>query len=170
MAKGTFPGGTHPPANKITADRPIEALPLPPRLVVPMAQNLGAPSKPVVKKGDAVKRGTVIGEPDGFVSSFIHAPTSGTVTGIERVIDDDISILAFLSSRADKVEEFQPYHLPMLVEEFGRAMKTELDFVAEAGYTHRFSQSFKDDKRIDIPDVYWDYSTERILTMRRIDR
>ena len=87
MAKGTFAGGVHPPANKVTADKPIEALPLPPRLVVPMAQNLGAPSKPVVQKGDAVKRGTVIGEPDGFVSSFIHAPTSGTVTGIERVID-----------------------------------------------------------------------------------
>jgi electron transport complex protein RnfC len=52
-----------------------------------MAQNLGAPSKPVVKKGEAVERGTLIGEPDGFISSSIHAPTSGTVTGIERVID-----------------------------------------------------------------------------------
>ena len=87
MSKATFPGGVHPPVNKVAAAMPIEALPLPARLVVLMAQNLGAPSRPTVKKGDLVKRGTLIGQPDGFVSSSVHAPTSGTVAGIERVID-----------------------------------------------------------------------------------
>ena len=87
MDKVTFPGGVHPPANKWTADRAAETLPVPERLVVPMAQNLGAPAKPTVKKGDAVKRGSILGEPDGFISAAIHAPTSGTVTGIERVVD-----------------------------------------------------------------------------------
>ncbi len=87
MTRATFPGGTHPPAHKWTADRPIETLPVPPRLVVPMAQNLGAPAVPTVEKGEAVKRGERIGRPDGFISAAVHAPTSGTVTGIERVID-----------------------------------------------------------------------------------
>jgi electron transport complex protein RnfC len=87
VRKATFPGGVHPPGNKWTADAAIETLPLPPRLVVPMAQNLGAPSKPTVAKGDKVKRGQVIGKPDGFVSAYLHAPTSGTVTGIEKVVD-----------------------------------------------------------------------------------
>jgi Na+-translocating ferredoxin:NAD+ oxidoreductase subunit C len=54
---------------------------------MPVAQNLGAPSRPTAAKGDAVKRGQVIGRPDGFVSAFLHAPASGTVTGIERVVD-----------------------------------------------------------------------------------
>ena len=87
MSKATFPGGVHPPANKTTAAMPVEALPLPPRLVVLMAQNLGAPARPTVQKGDRVKRGTLIGRPDGFVSASVHAPTSGAVTGIERTID-----------------------------------------------------------------------------------
>lgn len=87
MARVTFPGGVHPPANKWTRDEPIEELGLPERLVVPMAQNLGAPSVPIVEKGDAVGRGQAIGRPDGFISAAVHAPTSGTVTGIERVVD-----------------------------------------------------------------------------------
>jgi electron transport complex protein RnfC len=52
-----------------------------------MAQNLGAPSLPTVAKGDKVRRGEIIGRPDGFISAWLHAPTSGTVTGIERVVD-----------------------------------------------------------------------------------
>jgi electron transport complex protein RnfC len=85
--KVTFPGGVHPPTSKRTAGAAIETLPVPQRLVVPVAQNLGAPSRPTVAKGDKVKRGQVIGKPDGFISAYLHAPTSGTVTGIERVVD-----------------------------------------------------------------------------------
>ena len=87
MGRATFPGGVHPPANKWTSAVPTETLPLPERLVVPMAQCLGAPAKPTVAKGDAVRRGQLIGRPDGFISAAVHAPTSGTVTGMERVVD-----------------------------------------------------------------------------------
>jgi len=87
VRKATFPGGVHPPPSKLTADSPTVALPLPPRLVVPVAQNLGAPGKPAVAKGERVNRGQTIATPDGFVSAWLHAPTSGTVTGIERVVD-----------------------------------------------------------------------------------
>ena len=87
MYRATFPGGVHPPESKRTAESQIETLPVPPRLVVPMAQCLGAPSRPVARKGETVKKGQMIGQPDGFISAAVHAPTSGTVTGIERVID-----------------------------------------------------------------------------------
>ena len=53
------------------------------RLVVPLAEISGAAPKPLVKKGDAVKRGQVIAEPQGFVSVPLHAPTSGVVQAIE---------------------------------------------------------------------------------------
>jgi ubiquinone biosynthesis protein len=88
---------------------------------------------------------------------------------IERVIEDDVAILAFLAAQADRVEEFRPYRLPLLVEEFASSIGRELDFVAEAAYTHKFRQSFKDDDRIEVAEVYWDYTTERVLTMRRLE-
>jgi len=84
MAARRFFGGVHPAYDKDLANRlAVVAMPLPGRLIVPFAQNLGAAPKPVVKKGDAVKKGQVIAEPQGFVSVPLHAPTSGTVQAID---------------------------------------------------------------------------------------
>lgn len=78
-----FRGGVHPPEGKeATEHKPIETLPLPSRVRVPLSQHLGAPSKPVVKKGDKVFTGSVIGEPGGKISVPTHAPVSGTVAEI----------------------------------------------------------------------------------------
>ncbi len=75
-----FFGGVHPECRKELAERePIETMPLPGRLIVHFAQNIGTVPAPVVKKGDRVRKGQVIGEPRGFISVPIHAPTSGTV-------------------------------------------------------------------------------------------
>lgn len=76
-------GGVHPAENKIAAGKPIENLPLPEEVVLPVAQHIGAPAKPVVKKGDKVKRGDCVAEAGGFVSSPIHSPISGTVVKID---------------------------------------------------------------------------------------
>ena len=75
-------GGVHPDDSKLARGRAIEVLPLPPTVYVSMAQHLGAPAKPVVAVGDAVKVGTVIAEPGGFISAFVHSPVSGTVKSI----------------------------------------------------------------------------------------
>lgn len=47
-----------------------------------MRQHGGNPAKPVVQAGDAVLKGQVIGEADGYISSFVHAPTSGHVVSV----------------------------------------------------------------------------------------
>ena len=75
-------GGVHPQDCKLAKDRPIEVLPLPKTLWVSMAQHLGAPAKPVVAVGDRVLTGQVIAEPGGFISAFVHSPTTGTVKSI----------------------------------------------------------------------------------------
>lgn len=73
----------HPPAHKeLTEERPIEALPLPRRVVLPVHQNLGAPAKVVVEKRAAVKVGQVIAEAAGFVSAPVHATVSGRVKNV----------------------------------------------------------------------------------------
>lgn len=83
MSKLTFSiGGVHPHDNKISRERAIEVLPLPPTVYVSMAQHLGAPAKPVVAVGDSLKAGQVIAEPGGFISAFVHSPVSGTVKSI----------------------------------------------------------------------------------------
>ncbi|MBN1672945.1 MAG: electron transport complex subunit RsxC [Kiritimatiellae bacterium] len=76
-------GGVHPAyAKEATATLALEPMPMPACLYVSIAQHIGAPSKLVVKKGDTVARGQPIAEPSGFVSAWVHAPTSGTVRNI----------------------------------------------------------------------------------------
>ena len=53
-------GGVHPPDNKLSAGNSIEKLPLPASVFIPVAQHIGAPAVPVVKRGDVVKVGQVI--------------------------------------------------------------------------------------------------------------
>ncbi len=80
-------GGIHPPENKLSANAPIETLPVPKQAIVPLGQNLGAPSKPIVKKGDEVKVGQLIAEAGGFISTNIHSPVSGKIFKIDNAID-----------------------------------------------------------------------------------
>jgi len=83
-----FHGGIHPPENKQQSVRtPIAVAGIPPELVIPLSQHIGAPARPVVAAGDEVLKGQMIAAPRGFVSVPMHAPTSGTVAAIEeRVI------------------------------------------------------------------------------------
>ena len=81
----TFPiGGIHPSDNKKwSKDQSIEVLDLPDEVKIPMIQHIGAPSTPLVKKGDKVLTGQVIGQSAGYVSANIHATVSGTVTAVD---------------------------------------------------------------------------------------
>jgi len=84
----TFPrGGVHPAENKFTADKAIEKPGLPKQVIIPIAQHIGAPATPVVKKKDQVKAGDLLAEGQGFVSANIHSSVSGTVAKIDQVID-----------------------------------------------------------------------------------
>lgn len=81
----TFKGGIHPPHHKThTENKAIEVTPVPKEVVIPLAQHIGAPCEPVVKVGDYVKVGQLIGESKAFVSSPIHSSVSGTVKKIEK--------------------------------------------------------------------------------------
>ncbi|HAX93625.1 MAG TPA: electron transport complex subunit RsxC [Bacteroidales bacterium] len=84
----TFPtGGVHPPENKLTAGIPIEYLPVPGNVVIPLSQHIGAPANPVVAKGDMVKTGQLIAEGKGFVSANVHSSVSGKVSKIDTAAD-----------------------------------------------------------------------------------
>jgi electron transport complex protein RnfC len=79
-----LPGGIHPPERKAQSlQLPLATLPLPPLVVLPLNQHIGAPAKPVVAVGDRVLTGQLVAEADGTFSGNIHASTSGTVVAIE---------------------------------------------------------------------------------------
>lgn len=80
----TFNGGVHPDGHKAESNStPIRVMSLLPRYVLPLRQHIGTPARALVQVGDAVLRGQMIGAAEGYVSTAVHAPTSGRVVAIE---------------------------------------------------------------------------------------
>lgn len=82
-----FPGGVHPHegvnGKSVNGGNAIVKLPAPPRVIIPLSQHIGAPAKALVKKGDQVKIGQVIGQAGGYVSANVHASVSGKVWDVQ---------------------------------------------------------------------------------------
>ena len=79
----TFKGGVHPDDSKsLTNQKPIEQLPPPELVILPMSMHIGAPCQPLVAVGDHVCMGQKIAEAQAPVSAPIHATVSGTVKAI----------------------------------------------------------------------------------------
>jgi len=80
-------GGVHPPENKLSSGSPIEVLAPPPVVTIPVSQHIGAPATVLVKRGDEVKVGQVIGEASGFISTNTHSSVSGKVLKVDNFPD-----------------------------------------------------------------------------------
>lgn len=95
-----FRGGVHPRGLKLTGYKKIEVPPLPPRVVVPLRQHLGAPCDPLVEKGAQVKTGEKIGDSKAPVSAPVHASLSGTVVELSprRLPTGDKALCAVIES------------------------------------------------------------------------
>lgn len=131
--KYTFKGGIHPYEGKeLTMDKEIvEYLPKG-DMVYPVSQHIGAPAKPVVKKGDRVLAGQLIAEAGGFVSANIHSSVSGTVKAVEaRLTSSGSKVNSIIIENDNKYEsvEFKPVSKPV-----GELERDEiLDAVKAAG-------------------------------------
>lgn len=111
FGKKTFKGGVHPFEKKeITQNLALEVMPDSPTIIIPLSQHIGKQAKPIVQKGSAVKTGSVIAEPEGFVSIPIHSSVSGSVVKIHREPNvsgfpkDSIIIKSESNGEAEKFE------------------------------------------------------------------
>lgn len=78
-------GGVAVDHQKNTAGLEVVRIPTPKKVVIPMQMHIGAPCEPVVKVGQEVAVGELIGDTDKFVSAPIHASISGVVTEVGNV-------------------------------------------------------------------------------------
>ena len=113
--------GVRVPNRKDTAELGALRLPTPASVEIPMSMHIGAPARPVVKPGDHVKVGQLIGQAGGYVSAPIYASVSGTVKKIGQsvgsggklmqtvVIDADGEQALFEGLQPPKLETMQDF-------------------------------------------------------------
>ncbi|MFN8457590.1 MAG: AarF/UbiB family protein [Anaerolineae bacterium] len=89
--------------------------------------------------------------------------------GIDVMVETDLSAIAlairwlkFYKRIAKRID------LDWLAEEFTTVTRNELDFKAEGQHAEHFARDFADDPQVYIPQVYWEYSAARTLTLENV--
>ncbi len=154
--KLTFVGGIHPYDGKdLSKDKPIKDILPKGDMVYPLSQHIGAPAKPIVKKGDPVLTGQMIAEAGGFVSAPIYSTVSGTVKAIEprRVVTGDMvmSIVIENDGQYEEVEYEEPVPLEELTKEeiIAKIQKAGVVGMGGAGFPTHVKLSPKEPDKID---------------------
>jgi ubiquinone biosynthesis protein len=90
--------------------------------------------------------------------------------GIRKIVETDLEILKGIAVLAEKrLPEIRIYDPVGKIEEFADAMQRELDFTMEGWNIEKFYRNFEDDETIYVPNIIWDATTRKILTMEYID-
>ena len=130
----SFFGGIHPRENKHFAEHcPVQQFPALDILVVPMSQHIGAPCKPLVKKGDTVTKGQKIGDNEGLCVP-VHAPVSGTVKAVEPRPHTSGTTVMSVVIENDHLDTLCPDITPRTAEAAQKLTGEELmDIIRQAG-------------------------------------
>ena len=89
---------------------------------------------------------------------------------IEELIATDIDIMYTLAELAAKhISELETYQPTLLVREFAKNIRLELDFHVEGRNIDRFAKNFARDPTVHIPTVYWSQTGSKVLTLEWID-
>ncbi|NMC38169.1 MAG: hypothetical protein GYA41_07590 [Bacteroidales bacterium] len=90
--------------------------------------------------------------------------------GIRQIIDTDLAILEDLAQFAEnRLHNGWIYRPRLMVEEYRKSIRKELDFAREAQNFEKFRMNFRDVEHIRVPKVYWELTTSAVLTMEFID-
>jgi predicted unusual protein kinase regulating ubiquinone biosynthesis (AarF/ABC1/UbiB family) len=87
--------------------------------------------------------------------------------GIEELVMDDLrnnEIFIAILNRLDKTLDFS-----FIAEEMSRQIPRELDFIGEGHNAERIAANFAGVEDIVVPEIYWEHTTRRVLTMEFLE-
>ncbi|TKY63674.1 aarF domain-containing protein kinase [Spatholobus suberectus] len=88
---------------------------------------------------------------------------------IEEAIGLDFYLIRGLGFLINKYVDFITSDVVALIDEFARRVFQELNYVQEGQNARRFKKLYADKEDIFVPDVFWDYTSAKVLTMEWVD-
>ncbi|QHC57551.1 AarF/UbiB family protein [Rathayibacter sp. VKM Ac-2760] len=89
--------------------------------------------------------------------------------GIDEIVEVDLAALRRIGGWLTHVRLVSDrVDAPALVEEFAATSLEEIDYLREAANSVRFAADFADDPRVSVPDVIWERSTRKVLTLQDV--
>ncbi len=87
--------------------------------------------------------------------------------GIEQIVDIDLANMTFFIGLLNRLDRTMDYRF--VAQEMRKHIPLELDFINEGHNNERIAADFRNVDDIVVPDIYWEYSSRRVLTMEYID-
>jgi len=89
--------------------------------------------------------------------------------GVAKMIEQDLEIMTNMAEWISSHSSLgKLYDLPTLLGEFSYRLHNELDYLREGRNANIFRKNFKDEPTIYIPYIYWELTTQQVLTMERV--
>lgn len=89
---------------------------------------------------------------------------------VKEIIDADLDILFFLAYSLEKhFPEIRSYRPVDIIKEFAVWTRKELNFEIEAGNALRLRDEMKKNKNVNVPKIFVEYSSPRVLTMEYVN-
>lgn len=105
-------------------------------------------------------------EQDAADAGFSDVVVKVQRPGIDEIVAVDLSALRRVGGWLRRVRIVsQRVDAPALVEEFALTSLQEVDYLQEAANAERFAENFADDPRVGAPEVAWERTTRRVLTL-----
>ncbi|XP_074567271.1 LOW QUALITY PROTEIN: protein ACTIVITY OF BC1 COMPLEX KINASE 3, chloroplastic-like [Curcuma longa] len=98
-----------------------------------------------------------------FVAVKVQRP------GIEEAIGLDFYLLRGLGFLVNKYVDIISSDVVALIDEFAKRVYQELNYVQEGKNARRFKKLYADKEEVYVPDIYWDYTSAKVLTMDWVD-
>lgn len=88
---------------------------------------------------------------------------------IDVLVETDLAALRLATRLLGRWKKLrQRVDLDLLYEEFANTTRNELDLQREGRNAERFAENFAGDRRIGSPEIYWQHSAARVLTMENV--
>lgn len=86
--------------------------------------------------------------------------------GIETLVRVDLAALRKIAGWLSRVKLVAKYaDMPAVIEEFAETSLQEIDYLNEAVNAERFAENFAERPRVGTPDVVWERTRRRVLTL-----
>ncbi|MGN6218580.1 MAG: ABC1 kinase family protein [Microbacterium sp.] len=106
---------------------------------------------------------------DGADTGFTDVVVKVQRPGIDAIVDVDLRALRRVATWLNRVRVVHDHvDLPALVEEFASTSRDEIDYLLEARNAARFADNFAGDDRVAVPEVAWERTTRRVLTLQDV--
>jgi predicted unusual protein kinase regulating ubiquinone biosynthesis (AarF/ABC1/UbiB family) len=121
------------------------------------AASLGQAHRACLREADAAEMG------------FAEVVVKVQRPNIEAVVEVDLAALRRVGGWLQRYKPIaQRADVNALLEEFAATTREEIDYLAEASNAETFAGAFANDERIRVPQVVWELTTRRVLTLEDV--